>query len=190
MRWFYDFFFPVIWIVFLVYWQVMARNVKTIKRLEPAALRVTRMLLFFIAIVLLSYPRIPIPWLYWSFLTSSIWTFYGGAIITVGGLLFAIWGRRHLGGNWSRSVTIKQDHELIVSGPYALVRHPIYTGILTGFLGTAIATTQLRGVLVLALIFIALWAKLRLEERWMREHFGDSYGAYSRRVAALVPFIL
>ena len=79
---------------------------------------------------------------------------------------------------------------MIVTGPYSLVRHPIYTGLLAGFLGTAIAIAQIRGVLALGLIFISLWAKLRLEERWMRGQFGVSYEAYSRRVAALVPFIL
>ena len=61
------------------------------------------------------------------------------------GLLFAVWAREHLGSNWSRSVTIKQGHELITTGPYAVVRHPIYTGILAGFLGTAIALSQVRG---------------------------------------------
>jgi protein-S-isoprenylcysteine O-methyltransferase Ste14 len=113
-----------------------------------------------------------------------------GAAITVAGILFAVWARRHIGANWSRFVTIKQDHELITTGPYALVRHPIYTGLLTAFLGTAIATTQLRGLIAFALIAISLLYKLRLEEQWMRAQFGDTYADYSRRVAALVPFIL
>ena len=101
-----------------------------------------------------------------------------------------MWARHCLGRNWSRSVTIKEDHELIVSGPYTLVRHPIYTGLLTGSLGTAIAMTEVRGLVALALIFLALWGKLRMEERWMREEFGASYKAYSGRVAALIPFVL
>jgi len=96
----------------------------------------------------------------------------------------------HLGRNWSRSVTIKQDHQLIVTGPYAIARHPIYTGILTGFLGTAIATTQARGLLAFVLVFLVLWFKLRMEEEWMRNQFGDTYASYSKRVAALVPFLL
>jgi protein-S-isoprenylcysteine O-methyltransferase Ste14 len=87
-------------------------------------------------------------------------------------------------------VTIKQDHQLIVSGPYALVRHPIYTGILAGFIGMAIAIGQVRGVIAFVLVFLVLWYKLRMEERWMRDQFGAHYEAYSRRVAALVPFVL
>ncbi len=113
-----------------------------------------------------------------------------GAAVTTAGLAFAVWARAYLGSNWSRSVTIKQDHQLIVSGPYAFVRHPIYTGILTGFLGTAIALAQVRGVIVLVMIGLVLWAKLRMEERWMRSQFGATYETYSNRVAALVPFIL
>ncbi|HXC97510.1 MAG TPA: isoprenylcysteine carboxylmethyltransferase family protein [Edaphobacter sp.] len=73
-----------------------------------------------------------------------------GAVVTVVGLLFAVWARRHLGSNWSQAVTVKQGHELITTGPYALVRHPIYTGILTGFLGTAIALSQVRGIIGLS----------------------------------------
>jgi protein-S-isoprenylcysteine O-methyltransferase Ste14 len=70
------------------------------------------------------------------------------------------------------------------------VRHPIYTGIIAGFLGSAIALGQIRGLIALALVSLALWAKLRMEEKWIREQFGASYVAYSQRVAALVPFIL
>jgi protein-S-isoprenylcysteine O-methyltransferase Ste14 len=88
-----------------------------------------------------------------------------GAAVTIAGLLFAVWAREHLGSNWSRSVTIKQGHELITSGPYAVVRHPIYTGILTGLLGMAIVIFQVRGFIVFVLIFLAFWIKLRMEEQ-------------------------
>jgi protein-S-isoprenylcysteine O-methyltransferase Ste14 len=181
---------PILWIAFLVYWQAMAADVKATQRVESAVSRFTRAVLFGAAIVLLSYPRIPVPWLYRHFLPEGYATFFGGAAITAAGLLFSVWARRHLGRNWSRSVTIKEGHELIVSGPYALVRHPIYTGLLTGFLGTAVATTEVRGALAFALVFISLWTKLRLEEQWMRAQFEQSYESYSRRVAMLVPFIL
>jgi protein-S-isoprenylcysteine O-methyltransferase Ste14 len=117
-------------------------------------------------------------------------TFFVGAAVTALGLLFSVWGRIHLGRNWSQAVTVKENHELIVTGPYSLVRHPIYTGLLTGFLGTAIAIAEVRGVVAFAIILIALSGKQRLEERWMRMEFGESYDQYSRRVAALVPFLL
>ena len=107
----------------------------------------------------------------------------------VAGLLFAVWAREHLGRNWSSSVTIKQGHELITTGPYAVVRHPIYTGILAGLLGTAIALSQVRGFIGFVLFFLVLWVKLRMEEQWMRSQFGDTYATYAHQTAALLPYL-
>jgi protein-S-isoprenylcysteine O-methyltransferase Ste14 len=140
--------------------------------------------------VLLSTTRIPLRWLYFQLWPSGFWPFWSGAAVTVAGILFAVWAREHLGRNWSRSVTIKQGHELITTGPYAVVRHPIYTGILVGFLGMAISISQVRGFIVLVLIFLAFWSKLRMEEAWMRSQFGETYAAYARQTAALVPYLL
>lgn len=182
--------FPVVWFAFLLYWQVMAVNVKTTTRLEPASSRILRVVLFLIAIILLSWETIPVEWVRIHIVPGGWSRFWTGITLTAAGLMFAVWARVHLGRNWSRSVTVKQDHELITSGPYGLVRHPIYTGILTGFLGTAVAIGEVRGVLALAIFTFALWIKLRLEESWMRGQFGDTYAAYSNRVAALVPFVL
>jgi protein-S-isoprenylcysteine O-methyltransferase Ste14 len=190
MRYFYDYYFAAAWIGFLVYWQFKAADSKATQRLEPAASRIVRAVVFLIVIALLSWPHFPLPWLYRQFLPSGLWTFWLGAAVTTGGLLFAVWARHHLGTNWSRSVTIKQDHQLITSGPYALARHPIYTGILAGFVGSAIATAQWRGVIAAVLVFIILWVKLRMEEEWMRGQFGAAYEAYAGRTAALVPFVL
>jgi len=188
--WFYKSFFPVVWIFFFLYWQIKAANTKTTQRLEPAASRILRVFIFLIAIVLLSTTRIPLPWLYRQLWPSGIWPFWIGAAVTVVGLLFAIWARQHLGSNWSRSVTIKQGHELITTGPYAVVRHPIYTGILTGFLGMAIAISQVRGFIVFVLFFLAFWIKLRIEEQWMRSQFGEAYTSYAHQTAALVLYLL
>ena len=190
---FYNWFFPVVWVAFLVYWQIawqMAAGAKTTTRIEPALSRVLRTIAFLVAISLFFIPQPLVPWLFRRLLPNPLACFWTGAVITVAGLSFAIWARIILGTNWSRSVTIKQDHELITAGPYRLVRHPIYTGILTGFLGSAAATGQLRGLLAFALVFLALWYKLRLEESWMRSQFGDVYTNYSRRTAALVPWVL
>jgi protein-S-isoprenylcysteine O-methyltransferase Ste14 len=190
MVWFYEAFFPVVWIVFLVYWQIKAADAKTTQRLEPAGSRIFRVFIFLIAMALLLIPRIPLPWLYVQLWPQGYWPFWLGAAITVAGLLFAVWARLHLGRNWSRSVTIKEGHELITTGPYRVVRHPIYTGILTGFLGTAIATSQVRGFIVVVLIFFVFWLKFRMEEQWMRSQFGETYATYARQTAALVPYLL
>jgi protein-S-isoprenylcysteine O-methyltransferase Ste14 len=160
------------------------------QRLEPAASRILRVFVFLIVIVLLSTTRIPLRWLYLQLWPVGLWPFWLGAAVTIAGLLFAVWAREHLGGNWSRSVTIKQGHELIATGPYAVVRHPIYTGILAGFLGIAIAISQVRGFIAFVLILLVFWIKLRMEEQWMRSQFGEAYATYAHQTAALVPYLL
>jgi protein-S-isoprenylcysteine O-methyltransferase Ste14 len=107
--------------------------------------------------------------------------------VLAAGLAYSIWARHYLGRNWSGIVTVKQDHELVRDGPYRHVRHPIYSGILLGFVGSAIARDEWRGVLAIAIAYLALWRKLRLEERWMIERFGDAYRRFQREVPALVP---
>jgi protein-S-isoprenylcysteine O-methyltransferase Ste14 len=189
MLWFFQWSFPVLWLVFLVYWQIRSANTKTTVRLEGAVSRVVRSIVFLIAVALLLYWNLP-PFLYRTLVPQSVWTFFAGVAVALAGLLFAIWAREQLGRNWSRSVTLKEGHELVTSGPYAVVRHPIYTGILTGFLGSALAEGQLRSLIAFVLVFLVLFAKLRLEEQWMRAQFGNTYAAYSQRVAALVPFVL
>lgn len=187
MLWFYESFFPVAWIAFLLYWRIRAADTKTTQRVEATAAPILRTLVF--VIVLLSTTLIPPPLLYYQLWPVGIWPFWIGAAVTVGGLLFAVWARRYLGRNWSSSVTIKQDHELITTGPYALVRHPIYTGILTGVLGTAIALSEVRGFIGFVLVLLILWPKLRMEEKWMRSQFGETYADYARHTAALVPYL-
>ena len=188
MLWFYQLFFPVLWIAFLIYWQIKAVDTKSTQRLEPAASRILRVVVFLIAIVLLSTTRIPLRWLYLQ-LWPGLLSFWLGAFIMIAGLGFAVWAREHLGSNWSRSVTIKHGHELITTGPYAVVRHPIYTGILAGFLGTAIALSQVRGFISFFLIFLIFWLKFRMEEQWMRSQFAETYTTYAHKTAALVPYL-
>jgi protein-S-isoprenylcysteine O-methyltransferase Ste14 len=101
-----------------------------------------------------------------------------------------VWARRHLATNWSADVTLKENHELITSGPYGWARHQIYTGLLLGFIGTALAVGRWRGVAAVGLMGLALWRKLRIEERGMRQLFGEQYTLYAKRVSALIPFLL
>jgi protein-S-isoprenylcysteine O-methyltransferase Ste14 len=189
MIWIYRSFFPVVWIAFLIYWRIKAANTKSTQRLEPAASGILRLLIILVAIVLLSTTWIPLPWLYRPVWRAGFWPFWLGAAVTVSGLLFAVWAREHLGRNWSSQVSIKQDHELITTGPYAVVRHPIYTGILAGFLGLAIALSEVRGFVVFVLFFLVFWAKLSKEEQWMSSQFGETYAKYVDRTAALVPYV-
>jgi protein-S-isoprenylcysteine O-methyltransferase Ste14 len=111
------------------------------------------------------------------------------AALLAAGLGFAVWARVHLGRNWSGTVSVKEDHELIRSGPYAYVRHPIYTGILAAVLGTAIASGTVRALIGLVIIAAALVRKSHIEERFMRETFPGQYERYSAEVPALIPFL-
>jgi protein-S-isoprenylcysteine O-methyltransferase Ste14 len=112
-----------------------------------------------------------------------------GLIMLAAGIAFAVWARHDLGRNWSGTVTVKQNHELIRSGPYRLVRHPIYTGLLLAILGTAIAFGEWRGLLAFGLLTGSLLLKLRIEERFMSESFPKEYARYRAEVPALIPFI-
>jgi protein-S-isoprenylcysteine O-methyltransferase Ste14 len=113
-----------------------------------------------------------------------------GVGLTMLGCSFAIWARLALGRNWSGRPTVKAEHELVVSGPYALTRHPIYTGVLAATFGTALADLQWRRVLGLLLVAVALLVKIRQEERLMIEAFPESYPPYRRRVKALIPGLI
>src|SRR5262245_35091312 len=188
----YNLVFAAMWFGWLACWGLFSLNVKTTTRRESPVSRLSYVVPLVLAGVLLAVPALDIPLLGGRFLPASAARVWGaiGIVITLSGLLFTVWARIHLGRNWSGTVTIKEGHELITSGPYRFVRHPIYTGLLLAFTGQAIAVGQWRGVLAVALAMFTYWRKLRIEERWMREHFGSAYEAYSQRVSALIPYIL
>jgi protein-S-isoprenylcysteine O-methyltransferase Ste14 len=111
-----------------------------------------------------------------------------GAVIVASGLGFAVWARIHLGRNWGMPMTTKAEPELITSGPYRFVRHPIYTGILTAVVGTALVTNLL--VLVVALILAVYFRhSAGVEERNLTASFPAAYPAYRAQTKMLVPFV-
>jgi protein-S-isoprenylcysteine O-methyltransferase Ste14 len=110
--------------------------------------------------------------------------------IVLAGAAFTVWARIALGRNWSAEVTFKQDHELIESGPYALARHPIYTGLIVMALGTAVNYGHTFGFVLLVGLCGGLWWKAREEEQIMSRHFPDAYAEYRTRVRAIIPFVL
>jgi protein-S-isoprenylcysteine O-methyltransferase Ste14 len=94
-----------------------------------------------------------------------------------------------LGGNWSGAVTVKEGHTLICRGPYTIVRHPIYSGLLLALLGVALIIGEVRGLLGVGVLFLSYWLKSRMEERFMLEQFGAGYRQYQQRVKALIPHV-
>lgn len=113
-----------------------------------------------------------------------------GLAVTWAGASYAIWARFTLGRNWSAKPMVKEEHELIVRGPYALTRHPIYTGLLLAASGTGMAVDELRSALGVAVLLAAILVKITQEERLMTETFPAQYPAYRKRVRALVPWVI
>jgi protein-S-isoprenylcysteine O-methyltransferase Ste14 len=109
--------------------------------------------------------------------------------IQAGFLLLGVWARRHLGRNWSAEVRIAVDHPLIRTGPYRLLRHPIYTAMLGMVLGTAITSGQYPALLGVAILVIAYLRKTHLEEKILLQTLGADYDAYRRDTWALVPLL-
>lgn len=108
--------------------------------------------------------------------------------LVVAGFAFAWWARLHLGVLWSGTITRKQDHRVVDTGPYALVRHPIYTGLLLSGFATAIARGRWEALIGAFLFALGCWIKARQEERFLSEELGPEYAAYRKRVPMLVPF--
>jgi protein-S-isoprenylcysteine O-methyltransferase Ste14 len=187
MQLIYRLVFPALWLSWALYWFSAAHGAKVTARREPIGSRLLHVLPLMAAALLLWSNRVPVAFLNRQLFPWAPWEFWVAALVTAAGLGFAVWARLHLGRNWSGTVTIKQDHELIMTGPYALARHPIYTGLLLAFAGTALARNDWRGVLAWLLAWAALWFKLGVEERWMGEQFGKQYEDYRRQVPALVP---
>ena len=176
------------WLAWLAVWVVMAGRVKRTAIRESLARRAAHILPLLLAAALIFIcPPGPGWWTCTDVLHRGAWLAPFGACVVVVGLGFAIWARLVLARNWSGIVTLKHDHELVRSGPYGIVRHPIYTGLLTALLGTAAAIDQWRGVLALGIVTTSFLAKMRTEEAFMRRAFGPAYAEYSRGVAALIP---
>ena len=185
----YRYLIPAMWLCWGMYWWILSRTAKATARKESLSSRVTYILPLALAVYLLMARDIPIEILRHRFFPRAPWTFALGSTLTAAGVLFTVWARRHIGTNWSATVTIKEGHELVTTGPYAIVRHPIYAGLLLALVGTALAIAEWRAILAIALALVSFVRKLRLEERWMRQQFGESYRVYCQRTDALVPFV-
>jgi protein-S-isoprenylcysteine O-methyltransferase Ste14 len=126
-------------------------------------------------------------WLRIRVFPASLWLEALGIAITVAGLGFALWARAYLGTNWSSAVTVKVGHELVRTGPYRWVRHPIYSGMILAMLGTALDRQQLRGLVAVVLLYAGFTLKSRIEERAMAGLFGSEYDDYTRSTGVILP---
>ena len=177
------------WIIFLAYWLISAMRVKAIAERQSRWSALAHRIPLGCSYVLLAAWYLPPP-MNLSVTPHADWARAMGAIICGLGLFVTLWARWTLAGNWSSDVTFKQGHELVKTGPYRFVRHPIYTGLLIMCLGSAIEIGMLRCWLALPLMVIAFWLKLKQEERLMLRHFPDQYPTYQKQVKSLVPFVI
>lgn len=179
--------FPLVWIAWLVYWWSSAFNVKPTERSETTVSRALYSVPTYLGALLLVARRWWPGWLVARLVPPGPASYWTGLVLLLAGIGFACWARVIIGGNWSSNVTLKSGHELIRTGPYRWVRHPIYTGLVAALLGSAIAQGALRSFLGLALITGAFIYKLGIEERMLSERFGEEYARYRKEVPALIP---
>ena len=174
----------LLWIGFVVYWSAAARGAAPAASAESAASRQLHSLLLNAAIVLgfLRFAPLDRRWL-----PERPWLAPAGLSLQLSGVALAVWARRHLGRNWSGAVQTKVDHQLVRSGPYRRVRHPIYTGMLAMIAGTALVSGEWHGLLAVALMAGAYARKIPMEEQRMRETFGAEWDAWRRHSWALIP---
>jgi protein-S-isoprenylcysteine O-methyltransferase Ste14 len=178
----------VCWIILVLYWLASAGSVKPIDKTtgwQGIKVLVLAGLLFIINPIGL----VRVNPTAFRIIPSLLFVNLAVVILAAAGLIVAIMARRTLAGNWSRGVVIKEGHELISTGLYRCVRHPIYSGVLLMVLGTALSFGTLSACIGFLIIVFAFVLKLRAEEMILTDHFSDEYLAYKRRTNALVPFV-
>jgi len=181
---------PALWILWFAYWIAAARATSETRRREGFASRLSHYGPLIMGALLLALPNILGTELDRSFHAPTLlWVLFAAALVVLG-LGFSALARAYLGRNWSAEVTVKHRHELVRDGPYALVRHPIYAGMLIALIGTTLMIGKWRALIALALMTTALLRKLAVEERFMAEQFGDAYARYRAEVPALIPFLV
>jgi protein-S-isoprenylcysteine O-methyltransferase Ste14 len=179
-----------IWVAVGILWLIGASGVKRAERSQSTGSRMGQLGMMTAAFLLLVDSRLRIGFLGWRFLPASSVTSDAGLAMVILGAAFAVWARMCLGANWSARVTLKEGHELIRTGPYALVRHPIYSGLLLAVLGTAVAIGRIGCLVAFALAVIGWRMKWRTEERFMSEQFGTRYENYRKEVKGLIPWVV
>jgi protein-S-isoprenylcysteine O-methyltransferase Ste14 len=180
-----------VWLVFLIYWTIAAISVRRgLNRSELRAGMAMRLTLFVIivAVIVVARRSPGLRALQWSEF-HSLPMAVAGAIIATFGTVLAFAARAAIGRNWGPPATRRTDTELVTSGPYAMIRHPIYSGILLMMVGTAVGLLP-AWWLVAAAAGIYFFVTARAEERYMAERFPETYPAYRARTKMLVPFLI
>lgn len=181
----------ILWITLLIYWMVSA--VKSKRNFRNYNWRFEILLRLIIIVIIILFFHVPILRQFADNLQSQ--PFYSnpivialGFVIFLLGYALTLWARVSLGKNWGMPMTIKEKPELVISGPYAYIRHPIYSGMILAMLGTSLAVN---GYLIIPLIIVSFYFifSSRIEERNMLQLFPKDYEKYRKKTNALIPFI-
>lgn len=179
------------WIALGSLWLAGLPFAKPVARRQPLGARIFHLLLGALGFTLLGSHWLRGGWMGVPFLPHAEPMRHDirliGLAFTIAGCLIAAWARIALGGNWSGAATVKASHELIVKGPYAFARHPIYTGLLLAVVGTALVIGEWRSIVGTVVILLAFFVKMSQEERLMLQTFPEAYPHYRQRVRALIP---
>lgn len=175
-----------LWAAWIALWLAVAFNVKRARWREDRWTALWNRVPVLLGTALMIWPRLAPAALNRPLLLAGPVLPLLGTALVLAGIIFALWARWHLGRNWSGEVTVKEGHTLIRSGPYRLVRHPIYSGLVLALIGTALVIGTACGFVATVLILVGFVVKLQVEEDRMRETFPD-YADYCRRTARLIP---
>lgn len=176
----------LLWAVFLVVWIVSAFTAK-----RTTARRMgfwwTRFFIIVIAIVLFSNDRLGAVAAWYTPTANPTVDWIGVALVFLG-VALAIWARFYLGSNWGMPMSLKENPELVTTGPYAYIRNPIYTGVMLAMIGSALGVGALWWIIFVVTSIYMIYACLE-EEKIMLKEFPDAYPAYKARTKMLVPFV-
>ena len=175
------------WAVWAVCWLLMAFFSKSTKRRETPGQRLQHVVPAMLGFLLIFREDFGWPWLRRAIFPDNPALMLVAVTVTALGLLFAVWARLTLGSNWSGTVTIKANHQLIRRGPYRFIRHPIYTGMLAALLASAVAQRLLGGVLGFAVVALALYCKARREESFLSQEFGEAFVEHRQHTGMFLP---
>ncbi len=176
-----------LWMLLGLYWIVSALRQKRVSKREVWFDRLGHAAAFALGAFLIFGHYAHFGRLGTRFVRESFWIAVAGVVVTAAGVALAMWARLHLGANWSGTVSIREQHELIRSGPYRWMRHPIYSGILLGMAGTILVVGEVRALIGFAAMAAALYAKARKEESWLNGEFGASFETHRKHTGMFLP---
>lgn len=176
-----------LWTLLSLYWMVSALRQKDVSKREAWLDRLWHAVAVGLGAFLVFSHQAHFGWLGKRFAPESFWIAAMGVVLTAAGVGLAMWARLHLGANWSGTVSIREQHELIRTGPYRWMRHPIYSGILLGMAGTNLVVGEVRGLVGFTLMVAAFYVRARKEESWLNSEFGANFETHAKHTGMFLP---